>query len=494
MVYGRIERRQHFPRALLTVVIAFAVIASSGLLAASISIHFDEQSPESAFAVRDIKGSLAQRKYDVLLKDFKSLAESLDELSVVLAIQNDTPVMSELKSAGAEISATLREEGFSIRKTANGGKTILWVIGYDAAGAMYGGLELAEVIRTGGPISVEDLDQNPYMGMRGTKFNCPLDVRTPSYSDPSDSAQQNIAEMWSFDFRKEDIDNLARHRFNCISLWSLHPFPSLVKVPEYEEIALADVQRSTVEWKENYSLNGLGFDAPEILNSVEVLKRMTIEEKIAFWRKVMRYGRERNVDFFIVTWNIFVNGTGGKYGITAEIDNKTTQDYFRRSVKELFLTYPDLKGIGLTTGENMPEASTDEKEAWAFNTYASGVLDATRELPERKITFIHRQHQTGALEIADRFQPLVEHPDIEFIFSFKYAKAHALSSTRQTYHSGFVKDIQGRGRLKTIWTLRNDDVYHFRWGAPDFVREFIQNIPYEVSRGFYYGALVNLRL
>ncbi len=42
--------------------------------------------------------------------------------------------------------------------------------------------------------------------------------------------------------------------------------------------------------------------------------------------------------------------------------------------------------------------------------------------------------------------------------------------------------------MKTIWTLRNDDSYQYRWGAPDFVREFIQNIPHEVSRGYYYGS------
>jgi hypothetical protein len=83
---------------------------------------------------------------------------------------------------------------------------------------------------------------------------------------------------------------------------------------------------------------------------------------------------------------------------------------------------------------------------------------------------------------------LIDHKDIEFIFSFKYAKAHVYSSTTQPYHPGFVKDIQEEGDLKTIWTLRNDDVYHFRWGAPDFVREFIKNIPYDVSRGFYLGS------
>ena len=67
------------------------------------------------------------------------------------------------------------------------------IIGRDAAGAMYGGLELAEQIRTRGVEGVVDTDRNPYMPMRGTKFNIPLDLRNPSYSDMSDSAQQNIA-------------------------------------------------------------------------------------------------------------------------------------------------------------------------------------------------------------------------------------------------------------------------------------------------------------
>ena len=104
------------------------------------------------------------------------------------------------------------------------------------------------------------------------------------------------------------------------------------------------------------------------------------------------------------------------------------------------------------------------------------------------MTLIHRQHMSGALEIADRFRPLLDHKTVDFIFSFKYAKAHVISCTTQPYHEGFVQDIQSRGDLKTIWTLRNDDNYYFRWGAPDFVREFIQNIPYDVSRGFYYGS------
>jgi hypothetical protein len=343
----------------------------------------------------------------------------------------------------------------------------------------------AEIIRVDGLDAAHDVDQSPYMALRGTKFNIPLDVRTPSYTDPCDAAQKNIPEMWSLDFWKEYLDNLARYRYNFVSLWSLHPFPSMVKVPEYPDVALDDVERSTVEWEEYYSGNGVGFDAPEITGNVETLKKMTIEKKIDFWREVMRYGRSRNVSFYVVTWNVFVNGTEGKYGITDSIQNPTTADYFRQSVKEMFLTYPLLAGVGLTTGENMPGAGFEEKEDWAFRTYGQGVLDAARQQPGRKMTLIHRQHQTGAKDIARTFEPLIRRDDVEFLFSFKYAKAHVYSSTAQTYHPEFVEDI---GDLKTIWTLRNDDVYHFRWGAPDFVREFIRNIPYAVSRGFYFGS------
>ncbi|HKJ80369.1 MAG TPA: CBM35 domain-containing protein, partial [Prolixibacteraceae bacterium] len=335
--------------------------------------------------------------------------------------------------------------------------------------------------------AVENQLQNPYMKVRGTKFNIPLDVRTPTYTEPSDAAQNNLAEMWSFDFWQEYIVNLARYRYNTISLWNMHPFPSMVKVPEYPDVALDDVRKSTVEWEENYELNGWNFDAPEIVNNYEVIKKITIDEKIEFWRKVMAYGKSRNVQFFILTWNIFDYGVDGKYGIDDKLENPVTTDYFRQSIKQMVLTYPDLAGIGLTTGENMYDYTSRQKEEWAFATYGQGVLDALEEQPERKINLIHRQHQTQARMISDVFEDVFDNENINFIFSFKYAKAHVYSSTTQVYHHDFVEDIKSAG-VKTLWTLRNDDVFYYRWGSPDFVREFIKNIPYDVSEGYYYGS------
>ncbi len=451
-------------------------------------IFSEEKSPQSTFAAHEISKSLKKMGFNPVLTPLVALSQSkTPSIRIILATLANKTAWQEIAQTSNKSAADLKKEGFFISKSGEGPFTY-WVIGNDEAGLMYGGFELAELIETQGMDAIKEHVQNPYMAMRGVKFNIPLDVRTPSYSDVSDAAQHNITEMWNFEFWKEYIDSLAKYRYNYISLWSLHPFPSLVKVPDYPDIALDDVHRSTVKWKENYSLNGHHFDAPEIVNQYEVLKKIAIHEKIDFWRKVMRYGKERNVDMYVVTWNIFTNGTFGKYGITDKIDNQTTRDYFRKSVKQLFLTYPDLAGIGLTTGENMYGHSTVEKEDWAYDTYAQGVLDVVKEQPGRKITFIHRQHQTGALDIAKKFAPLIEHKDIRFLFSFKYAQAHVYSSTNQVSHQEFVQDIEKDKHLKTIWTLRNDDIFYFRWGAPDFVREFIKKIPYDVSEGYYYGS------
>lgn len=443
-----------------------------------VNILFDSDEKRIELALEELKQALEGNQIDFT----ENAEETSTSIQIIFSTIKDATLIKDLN-----LPKGIHEQGFSIRKTNKNGITKYYVIGGDAVGTMYGGLELAEQIKIGGLENVTELDKNPHMNMRGIKFNIPLDVRTPSYSDMSDAGQENIEQMWSFDFWKETIDNLALHRYNFISLWSLHPFPSMVKVPDYPGIALGDVQRSTTQFKEKYSGLGKDFDAPEIIDNVEILKKITIEEKIAFWQKVMRYAKERNIDFYVVTWNIFTYGTKNQYGITDEADNPITVDYFRKSVKEMFVTYPDLAGMGLTPGENMRHINTDEKEQWVFDTYGQGMLDAAKEMPGRKMTMLHRQHDTETKKVADQFQPLVEHPDINFLFSFKYAKAHVHSYTKQPFHQEFVKDIS-KGDLKTIWTLRNDDTFYYRWGAPDFVREFIQNIPVEVSEGWYLGS------
>jgi hypothetical protein len=439
--------------------------------------------PQAGPVLAELRASAGEA--EVVPEPLESLAGTRHTSTIVLSLAGDARVREAMAARGCTAPSGLEPEGFSLRRC---GASTLWVAGADPAGLLYGGYELAEQLALSGWDGVRDTDQSPYLAMRGSKFNLPLDARTPTYSDPGEAAQVNMPVMWELDFWKEYIDHLARHRYNFVSLWSLHPFPSLVKVPEYPEVALDDVKRSTSIKRKRYELSGRGFDSPEIMGELETVKVMGIDEKIAHWRQVMEYGKARNVHFYVVTWNIYPYGIDSKHGITADFRNPITIDYYRASVRQLFETYPDLAGIGLTTGENIPGATFQEKEDWAFATYGRGVLDVLERQPERKVTFIHRQHEARATAISKTFAPLIAHENVDFIFSFKYAKAHSYSSTTQAWHPRFVEDINAAGGLKTIWTLRNDDNYLFRWGAPDFVREFIENIPDDVTQGYYFGS------
>lgn len=459
-------------------IIGCLLIAFSSLHAEKmIYIYSAIDTQTSQFVIGELKNALLRRGF------FSQQTERGNADIMLVTLVSEAARRISKESAG-KYDFHLKTEGFSIRRDS---KNAIRVVGADAAGVMYGGLELAEQIRLYGIQGVRNTDQNPYMEKRGIKFNIPLDVRTPSYSDMSDAAQENIAEMWSFDFWKSTIDNLARHRYNLISLWSLHPFPSMIKVPDYPDIALNDVQRSTARFAEYYSTRASGLDSSNILHNAQTVLEISIEEKIRFWQNVMKYAKVRNIDFYLMTWNIYTYGIGGKYGITDDMNNTTTRDYFRKSVKQMFLTYPDLAGIGVTTGENMGKGSEgfETKEDWVYDTYGQGVLDVVKETPDRRIVFIHRQHEAGTQYINQKFSLLAANKNVTFLYSFKYAQAHVLSCARQPFHEKFVREISG---MKTLWTLRNDDNYYFRWGSPDFVREFIGNIPTEVSAGLYYGS------
>ncbi len=482
-------------RAMSCGVIAAVVLLSAAgeVCAQTTAVIFDAAIPAIRFAAADIEAALRAKGTAVrtAAPDQGPAPGATRQILIgtVGAPMADQPVVSGLMP-----------QGYAIRKVAAGAATRWWAIGADAVGAMYGGLELAEAIRISGDLTgVQDRQVHPHIARRGIKFNIPLDARTPSYSDDSSSAQANIAEMWSMDFWTALLDDMARHRYNLLSLWSLSPFPSLVKVPEYPDVALADVKRkSGALW--DATLRGQEMFDPRW--PLETVKVMTIDEKIAFWRGVMAYARDRGIDVSIFTWNTFVHGTEQSgYGITDALDNPTTRDYVRRSVRTLFNTYPLLTAIGITSGENMGDQSsgTATKERWLWETYGLGVTDAVADAqnpaspyhrPGRVIRLIHRAHQSNLGDIVAVFKQLpgYDAADSTLSFSFKYSQAHMHSSTQPLFiHQNGWFDTIPPG--KTTWlTVRNDDMYYMRWGDPGFVRAYITSLP-DLSRiaGFYMG-------
>jgi hypothetical protein len=149
-------------------------------------------------------------------------------------------------------------------------------------------------------------------------------------------------------------------------------------------LALDDVMRTTEKFDTTFSPMGKDMVRPAMLAHLETVKKLTIAEKIQFWREVMQYAHDRGIEVYWFTWNIFVWGADGKHGITTAQTNRTTIDYTRKSVRELFLTYPRLAGVGITAGENMHNLKGEfADERWLWQTYGEGIRDVKKLQPSR---------------------------------------------------------------------------------------------------------------
>ena len=212
---------------------------------------------------------------------------SPDSCYVVIAKNTSQSVLRLLETRGGQKTGTMGEEAYALRKTDNSGKKGYWAIGGDRIGAMYGGIHIGELASAGSIEDVANSDHKPYIAKRGMKFNIPLDKRQPSFDDNGTSGRENFKHVWDLNFWKEYLDTIAKQRYNVLSLWNRHPFPTLVKVPGYEDVALDDV----------YDKSG------------ELIKKMPHSEKIIFWRKVMDYAHDRGIDVWWYVWNIHVYGS-----------------------------------------------------------------------------------------------------------------------------------------------------------------------------------------
>ncbi len=343
---------------------------------------------------------------------------------------------------------------------------------------MYGGLQLAESINLYGTTNSIDEEQSPDIPHRGVKFNLPFDKRSPTYYGSGfstddyrgKSTRNAIQHIWDIDFWRTMFDELAWHRYNVFSIWTLHPFTSMITMPEYPDVAIENVE----------GFNGFS-------------KSLSINEKIEFWKKVMVMAKNRGFEFHIYTWNIYTYGAAGKYGIDNDPHNPNTIAYMRKCMTRLFETYPDLSGFGVGAGENMGDISDEEKARWTWSTYGRGLFDYAKMHPEQQIVFVHRYHAAGGAEVAADFRPLRDLPNVRFDFSFKYAVAHIYSTTTPDWIRTRQGDVPAQLlelNLKTWVELRNDSFYYLHWGDPGFVKRYLAALPEKerAIRGFVIGS------
>ncbi|MEM9251474.1 MAG: hypothetical protein AAGB29_03900 [Planctomycetota bacterium] len=372
-------------------------------------------------------------------------------------------------------------QGFEITREASGA----WrVVGSDDYGLMYGVLDLGESLRLGlDPVK----KARPAIHRRGLKFNIPMDARSPSYDDSGDSARRNIPEVWDREFWHGFLDAIAEHRYNVLTLWCNHPFTTMVELEDYPDVAIPDVAVPAYE-VDDWELIQYRKARLQEPGQYEVVKPMSMPEKIEHWRHVMRYAKDRGIDIYFITWNIWLHGAEGKYGISYDQADPDTVAYLRESMKQMVLTYPDLKGFGVTAGEHMNKKLEGEHsvENWLWNTYGEGIVEALAEEPGREFDFIHRVWYTG---VDHMMEPFIDKYPGPIDVSFKYARARLYAMPDPPFFNEQLRDQVERNDLRCWMNLRNDDIFNFRWGDPDYTRAFLQNLPPEPTlAGFYMGS------
>jgi hypothetical protein len=451
---------------------------------AKVAIVYNQQQNIFRFTATEMKKDLERKGHTVSLADIGQLATIQGQHRIVLTVRGTAEASRLLSQPGVAALPASGPQGYSVRKQTRNGSQDWYVIGFDARGVLYGGLEVSETIRLKGLAALATVDRQPYIARRGIKFNIPLDARTPSYSDNADAAQQNIANMWDVNFWHEFLDEMARNRFNMLSLWSLSPFPSLVEVPEYPKAGLQDVKKTTTQLLP--TTDAWYMSTPASLASLVTVKKMTLAEKIKFWQGIMEYARDRGIDCYLFTWNLFTYGTEHSgYGFTDKITDAKTKDYIRQATKALVKTYPLLKGIGLTAGENMYRLQEADKEKFLYESYGEGINDALAADPSRSFQLIHRAHQADINIIKSAFSGLNPRCRMDFSYKYSVAQMYSAEAPKYIYDSEFLEHI---GDSRFFLTVRDDAWYNLRGGSdPAFARAYFKNMPKKNFEGFYVG-------
>ena len=422
-----------------------------------VGVFYDAKVPQIKFAAEDIKIALESKNFSVEMLPLNLLNETYQNKKVVLALESNSMVTGLLSLEDANLPSGLGEQAYGIRTTTNPKKTY-WVLGGDDNGVMYGGLQMAENINFNGFKATYNNQESPSILKRGIKLNLPFDKESSTYGRDNSSSNYNaISNVWDLTFWTTWFDEMARNRYNVISVWNNHPFTSMIKMVDYPDVAIQNVT---------------GLDG-------KLIKTMSIEEKIVFWKQVMAYAHSRGFEFYLFNWNIWTGTATGKYGITESkteaVTNQATITYMRKCMTTLLETYPNLDGFGITQGEHM--SNNDLNDAtFLGETFGLGMADYAAMHPKRMLRFIHRWHLADFTEIKKNFAELMKLPNVTFEMSFKYSLAHMYSTPLPQRMNEIHINPLKESNLKSWLTLRNDDFYYHNWGDPDFARIYIEGM------------------
>ena len=418
----------------------------AGITNAPVTVAFDWNNQPVSFGVSRMEESLNKTGVQILKIDLKGGFKDADVVVQVLP--------------GKDLVST-KKEGFELSYK----DKILFVSAIDAAGGMYGALEVAEQIRMGKTWqNITTKKCNPFFTVRAVKFNLPWS----SYR-VGPAMDQHLEVCRDLKFWQRFINQMAENRFNVLSLWNVHPFSFMVKPVNFPG-ANSFSEKEMSEWKK-------------------------------FWTSLFRMAKERGIEPFIVNWNIAVSPEfATEYGVRERNDtSEIVRRYTREVVSQVINEYPDLAGIGITladwmsnfTSQNssLPQMSAKDREDWIEQTVVAGIKAANRP-----VRFLHRSVLSSDPSEMRRVINNANLPDTTLVeIKFNWSHGHStpiLALTHDSHSgqkdSGYWSPMPNNYRIQ--WMIRNEDFFILRWGQPDFIRKHIAKNAAAYVNGYFVGS------
>ncbi len=435
------------------------------------TIYCDERVSTVAFGAQKLRDSLNSRRIHSACRSILEYDNDVEKSSLVVRF---LPFRGIYLYKEIKVKHELKKGGYEIIKDGN-----VWLLNaYDNTGAMYGLFDIAETVAICGLEGIKEKVHNPFHEMRGIKFNWPYEPY-----DTGDPFEKNKKTVLDIEYWRSYIDFLAENRYNCLSLWSEHPYHMMFRLSKYPETC--------------------PYTDEELHRFQDV------------FRFIFRHAAERGINTYIITWNIrltpFVaEGLGlprelgemdARYDLIADetlgkpnpapILDEVRQhlpiikDYIKECVKTLAATYEDLCGMGTTASEEMV-GDTPTRVKWVEETYLKGLEESGRTFP-----FIFRTNMTSSQPIVDAF---ADHNKDSIskrktYLSWKYSNAHMYSAIEPQFEKEWKAwDNVDLGESEIIYTVRNDDFHTFRGGSYDFLRAYIKGMKKPNVTGYYWGA------
>lgn len=397
----------------------------------------DANSPRLEFGAQRIAKIATEKGYTVSFSD-KTPKKSKD-IVIIIGEKGTASWKQQTTKFILDESQLTQKEGFQIRTQ----KSTIFIEGFDASGALYGALELADKIQESGkiPASINEND-SPEMVLRGTCIGVQKPVYLPGrtvYEYPYTPA----SFPWFYDKALwiKYLDMMVENRMNSLYLWNGHPFASLVRLKDYPfavEVSDEDFKKNEEVFKfltEEANKRGIWV--------IQMFYNIIVSKPFAEHYNIKTQERERPIDPLIA-------------------------DYTQKSIAAFIEKYPNV-GLLVCLGEAMNTVEDDVN--WFTKTIIPGVKDGLKALGKtQEPPIILRSHDTDAPAVMDKALPLYKN-------LYTMSKYNGESLTTYTPRGPWGETHK---QLSSLGSIHIENVHilanlePFRYGSPDFIQKTVQ--------------------